>query len=277
MSDADWRAANLANWEERVAVHLGPGGYTLADLRAGRPEFDPIVAAELPPLAGRRIVHLQCHFGADSLRLLQAGAAEIVGLDFSPAAIATADGLAAELRLADRARFVQADVYDALRAIPRPHDFDVAFVTWGAITWLPDMREWARIVAALLRPGGIFVFAEGHPLAYVLDDRAATPGALPGYVAPYFQTEPIVDDDPSDYADPQARLANARTFQWCHTLGSVVTALIEAGLALEHLREHDAVTWRMFRCLAEGGDGLYRWPDKPWLPLSFSLRASKRA
>ncbi|HEX3349922.1 MAG TPA: methyltransferase domain-containing protein [Acetobacteraceae bacterium] len=276
MTDDEWRRVNRANWDERVAVHLGPGGYTLSGLRAGRADFDPIVAAELPPLAGTRVLHLQCHFGADTLRLLLAGAAEVVGLDFSRTAIATARDLAAELRLSERARFIEADLYDAMRAIPAPHDFDIVFVTWGAIVWLPDIRAWAGIVAALLRPGGMFYFAEGHPTANVFDDGARAADGRPGFGIPYFQEEAFVDEDPTDYADPDARLANARTFQWLHPLGAIITALIDAGLTIEFLHEHDAVTWRMYACLVRGEDGLYRWPDKPWLPLAFSLRATKR-
>lgn len=109
----DWRADNLANWNERVAAHLAPGGYDLGPLRAGSGRLDALVQAELGPVAGLRVLHLQCHFGLDTLALLQRGAASAVGLDFSGAAIAAARGLAAEIGLADRARFVEADLYTA--------------------------------------------------------------------------------------------------------------------------------------------------------------------
>lgn len=90
-----------------------------------------------------------------------------------------------------------------------------------------------------------------------------------------FHTEPLLLDETRDYADPTARLSNSSTCQWIHPLGSVVTSLISAGLCLDWLHEHDAITWRMFECLIEGADGLYRWPDKPWLPLAYSLQATK--
>src|SRR5208282_1849019 len=128
VSEADWRNANRTNWDERVAVHLGPRGYDLTDLRAGQGRLHRIEEAELPPLAGKRVLHLQCHFGADSLRLTQRGAT-VVGLDFAPPAIAAAGRLASEVGLADRARFVQADLYDAPAAIPEPAAFDIVFVT----------------------------------------------------------------------------------------------------------------------------------------------------
>jgi SAM-dependent methyltransferase len=223
------------------------------------------------------VLHLQCHFGKDTLTLAQGGAAAVVGLDFSAPAIAAARRLAGELGLADRARFVEADLYDAPRAIPEPGGFDLVFVTWGALCWLPDLVGWARMVAGFLRPGGRLYLAEGHPAALVFDDEAETPDGKRGWgwFAPYFQREALVLDNPIDYADPAARLKNARTHEWMHPLSEVLGALSEAGLALDWLHEHPRVTWQMFRCLVRDPDGLFTWPDRPWLPLAYSLSARK--
>ena len=274
MSDTDWRKLNRANWDERVAIHLAAPIYDPAPLRAGLAQMNAIEEAELGSVNGLRLLHLQCHFGRDTLILAQRGAT-VVGLDFSPPAIAAARALADQLGLADRARFVEADLYDAPRAIPEPASFDRVYVTWGALCWLPDIAEWARIVAHFLKPGGSLYLAEGHPAALVLDDAVALPNGLPGFFVPYFHSDPLVLDDATDYADPNARLANARTCEWIHPLGAVVTALISAGLRLDWLHEHDAIAWRMFMCLTEGSDGLYRWPDTPWLPLAYSLWARR--
>jgi SAM-dependent methyltransferase len=274
MAPPDWRAANRANWDERVGVHLGSRGYDLAPLRAGRGRLNAIEEAELGSVAGRRVLHLQCHFGRDTLTLAQRGA-EVVGLDFSAPAITKARELATELKLESRARFVEADLYDAIAAIPEPRSFDLVYVTWGTITWLPDIRRWAEIVAHFLKPGGALYFAEGHPVALVFDDAEQLAGGMPGYFAPYFLREPVVAEDPTDYADRSARLRNTTQYNWMHPVGSVVTTLLDAGLRLDWLHEHDAVAWKMFGILVEGPDGLYRWPDKPWLPLSFSLRATR--
>jgi SAM-dependent methyltransferase len=272
MTEPKWYRANRANWDERVGVHIGSGGYDLSDLRAGRGKLNAIEEAELPPVEGKRLAHLQCHFGADSLALAQRGA-EVIGLDFSAPAIEAARKLAGELGLANRARFVHADLYEALAAIPPPHAFDIVFVTWGAICWLPDISRWAQIVAALLRPGGSLYLAEGHPTAYVFDDATRSPDGTPGLFAPYFSREPVVDTEGSDYVDPNARLANATIYNWIHPLGDVVTSLIASGMSLEWLHEHDAVPWRMFKILVKDASDLYRWPDRPWLPLAFSLSA----
>jgi len=274
MPPDDWRSLNRANWDERVPIHLAAPIYDPALLRTGQARLNAIEEAELGPVDGLRVLHLQCHFGHDSLILAQRGA-DVVGLDFSPPAIAAARARATELGFADRARFVEADLYDAPGAIPEPASFDRVYVTWGAICWLPDIAGWARIVAHFLKPGGALYLAEGHPAALVLDDAVPLPDGHPGFFVPYFHDGPLVLEETTDYADPAARLSNASTCQWIHGLGAVVTALISAGLRLDWLREHDAVTWRMFTCLVAGPDHLYRWPDKPWLPLAYSLRASR--
>jgi len=275
MPEPAWHRANRANWDERVGVHLGPGGYDLSDLRAGRGRLNSIEKTELPPVAGKRVLHLQCHFGTDSVTLAQRGA-EVVGVDFSDRAIGAARLLAGELCLTDRASFVLADIYDSLTAVPPPHGFDLVFATWGALCWLPDIARWAEIVAAMLRPGGALYLADGHPAAYVFDDVNSSADSMPGLFAPYFSREPVIDTDPGDYVDPAARLKNTITYNWIHPLGGILTSLIAAGMALDWLHEHDGVPWRMFRILVKDASGLYRWPGEPWLPLTFSLSATRR-
>jgi hypothetical protein len=144
------------------------------------------------------------------------------------------------------------------------------------LCWLPDIARWAQIVALFLRPGGTLYLADGHPAAYVLDDREKLPGGLPGFFVSYFSREPLILEQESDYADETARLVHATTHEWVHPLGETVSALIAAGLSLDWLHEHDAVPWRMFEMLRRDPDRLYRWPDKSWLPLAFSLQATRR-
>jgi SAM-dependent methyltransferase len=277
----DWRAANRANWDERVAVHLASPAYDLSALRRGDAQLHPIEQRELGPVGGLKILHLQCHFGRDTLTLAQEGA-ELVGLDFSAPAISAARELADELGLADRARFVEADVYDALEVIDGHGTFDRVFVTWGTICWIPDVSRWAEIVAAFLKPGGYLYFAEAHPAALIFDDRLASPyggpagvGGMPGWFAPYFTTGPSRIDDPSDYASDTAQLENSVTYDWNHSISTVVNALIGAGLQLTWLHEHDSVPWQMFTALEPADGGMFRWPENPWLPLAYSLRAGK--
>jgi len=273
-AQADWRQLNRANWDERVPIHLASKFYDRAGLRDPPGRLNAIEEAELGPVAGLRVLHLQCHFGMDTLKLAQRGA-EVVGLDFSAPAIDAARGLAKELGLEARARFVEADVYDAPAAVAEPNAFDLVYVTWGAICWLPDLRRWAEVVAHFLKAGGRLYLADGHPAAYIFDDDAQLPDGMPGLFVPYFQREPLVLDDPRDYADENARLQNVRTVQWGHPLSETIGAVIAAGLRLDWLHEHDSVPWRMFRILDRDDAGMYRWPQRPWLPLAFSLMATR--
>lgn len=272
----DWRALNLAFWQERAAIHTGPRGYDRSSHRAGMGRLDTIVAAELGDVRGQRVLHLQCHIGDDSVAIAQRGAAEVVGVDFSPAAIAAARALAAECGV--NARLVGTDLYAAPEALAEEaHSFDLVFVSWGAIGWLPDIAGWARVVAHFLRPAGRLYLAESHPAALVFDDigRSADDQGRPGWLVPYFDRGGREFSEQADYADPAAALTHTRFVAWMHPLGDIVTALAAAGLRLDWLREHPRVAWKMFASLVPAGDALWGWPDRPWLPLSFSLSARR--
>ena len=185
--------------------------------------------------------------------------------------------IASELGLSDRSRFVQANLYDARAALPEPNSFDRVFVSWGALCWLPDIAEWARIVAFFLKPGGWLALAEAHPVAYVFDSSTKNAAGLPGYYVPYFGREPAHEDHKIDYADKSAVLTNTCTMEWLHPLSDTLGGLMAAGLRIESFDEHDSCAWQLFDCLRREGPGRWCWPDRPWLPLSFSLRAVKPA
>ncbi len=268
MSEPDWLRLNRANWDERVPAHLAPeSDYDLAALRAGHGRLHAIEDAELGPIDGLRLLHLQCHFGRDTLALAQRGA-QVIGLDFSGPAIAEARALATELGI--DAHFVQANVYDARAVLEGT--FDRIYVTWGTTIWLPDICAWAQTVASLLAPGGMFYFADIHPAALVFDDEHAQ-GGMPGWFAPYFHQGALELNNTSDYANPTTVLANSRTHEFIHPIAETVQALIDSGLRIEMLHEHDALVWKAFACLVEAPGGLFRWPDRPWLPLAYSLKA----
>lgn len=276
----EWLDRNRARWDEIVPIHVAAPMYDRTALRAGRGRFmTPVEERELADYApagwaGLRVLHLQCHFGQDTLVFAQRGA-EVVGLDFSMPAVEEARALAAELGLADRARFVHANIYDARHLLPEPGSFDVVYSTWGTIGWLPDIAEWARIIAWFLKPGGRLYFADGHPAAWAHDDPASGEG-LPELRYEYFgDGRPDIWDDGRDYADADAVVQNTVTWEWSHPTAEVITGLLDAGLRLDFYHEHDVVPWRMFRALEEKDEGLWGWPEKRWLPLTFSLGATR--
>lgn len=279
---ASLRASNRPAWDERVRLHLADESYGLDALRAGRGRLYPIEETEFDAGPGLRILHLQCHFGRDTLTLAPRGA-EVVGLDFSPEGVAVAERLSAELGLADRARFVCADLYAAREAGLAPASFDRVFVTWGALCWLPDLPRWAAIVRHFLKPGGALYLAEFHPASMVFDieterDDDAPPETRPRPFSPrfpYFDDAPFVEHAPRDYVGDRPVLESGVSVEWTHTLGDVVSAVVGAGLALRWLREHDATPWSPLPWLVLGEDQLWRWPGERWLPLSFSLWAER--
>lgn len=277
LGSGDWLDANRANWDERVPLHVASPFYDRARLREGGSVLDPIARDGIERLFpkgldGVRVLHLQCHFGSDTLSLVNAGATA-VGLDFSEPAVVEARRMADELGVADRARFVQANLYDARHVLPEPESFDLVFTTWGTIGWLPDVAEWARIIEWFLAPGGRLYFADGHPAAFVFDGDGG-PGGLPEFTFPYRSDGPELIDEPGDYADPDAQLQHSSTWEWMHPLDEVFGALRAAGLRVDSFTEHHELPWQIFPVVVPKGDGMFGWPDRQWLPLSYELTAS---
>lgn len=273
----DWLDDNRANWDERVPLHVASEFYDQEPLRLGGGVLDPIARAGIERLFpegldGVRVLHLQCHFGSDTLSLANRGAT-VVGLDFSRPAVEEAQRMAAEIGIDDRARFIEANLYDARHALPEPESFDLVFTTWGTIGWLPDVAEWARIVAWFLKPGGRLYFADGHPAAFVFDGDGGA-GGMPVFAYPYAKDDPDILEDPSDYADREAALEHARTWEWMHPLAEVHGALRAAGLAIDEFEEHYRVPWQIFPLTIPVGEGMFGWPAEQWLPLSYELVAS---
>jgi 2-polyprenyl-3-methyl-5-hydroxy-6-metoxy-1,4-benzoquinol methylase len=263
-------AANLARWEEQVDIHIGSDFYRVKEFRAGGTSLDPLVLSEIGDVRGKRLLHLQCHFGLDSLSLARLGA-EVTGLDFSPKAIAAARKLAEETGVA--ARFVEARVDEA--AAKAGPGYDIVFTSWGVLMWLPDLDVWAKNIAECLAPGGFFYIAEGHPMLWTLDDEGTTVAENFRIVRSYFLEGPQQWENAHDYAEPSITLRHFKSNEWQHTLGEVVTALAAAGLRIEFLHEHDKLVWPGVPSLEKSGP-YYMAPDgAPRLPLSYSLKARK--
>lgn len=269
------RAANLANWEDRVALHeesyeLGrydePGA--LSDVVAD----DLRVLEPLLPdgrIAGKDVVHLQCHIGTDTVSLARAGA-RVTGVDFSPQALAAAERLA--VRAGVEAAWVVSDVLCAAAAVAR--EFDVVYTSIGAICWLGDLAAWGRQVAALLRPGGLFYIRDGHPMLYTLDeDRDELVVRYRYFSDGTAQTW----DEAGTYAG-DGTVAHTRTYEWPHPLSEIVSALLAAGLELVLLDEGRMLPWRFSQRMVEVPGG-FAWPgeERMLVPCTFTIAARRRA
>jgi SAM-dependent methyltransferase len=272
----DYRTLNKASWDERAPAHAASPDYSVERLATDAAFISDVVRFDQPRLgdvAGLRGVHLQCHIGTDTISLARLGAS-MTGLDFSPASLAQARDLAA--RTGDDARFVEADVYDAVGVLGAA-SFDLVFTGIGALCWLPSIRRWAGVVAGLLRPGGRLFIREAHPMLGTLSDPREEGLIVVDF--PYFErAEPTVWDQGGTYVRTDAVFTHNRIHQWNHGIGEIVTALLDAGLELTGLTEHDSVPWdAMPGQMEEIGGGEWRLADRPWrLAHSYTLQAVKR-
>jgi len=265
---------NRANWDERAPAHAASPDYALDQFRDD-PEFlSYVVQFDVPRLgdvAGVRGVHLQCHIGTDTISLARLGA-RMTGLDFSPEALSQARQLASKTG-AD-VEFVEADVYDAASVLGEGI-FDLVYTGVGAICWLPRIEEWARVVAALLVPGGRLFMREGHPMLWSLADRE---DELLVVGHPYFETEEAVKwEGGGTYVVTDAMFEQKVSYSWNHGLGEIVTALFEAGLELTMLVEHDSAPWDALPGqMEQPSPGEWRLADRPErLAHTYTLQAVK--
>ena len=261
--------ANRRNWDERATIHARDktGDYMLDRFRAGEDALHAIEAAELGGISGKRVLHLQCHIGRDTLCLVRRGAVA-TGLDFSGVALDVAHRLSSETGL--KADFVQGTVDEAPHLTPGP--FDLVFTTWGTICWLPDITVWARVIASVLVPGGELYFADAHPSFLVLEEHVGR--LVPMYD---FQTpadRPLEFSNATTYTGDPTIMTHQSTREWIHPLSAILGALIDAGLTIVMFREHEVLPWRGVSILVPASDRLWRLPDgHPRIPLSISVRA----
>lgn len=264
---------NRRAWDERATIHPDTDYYDVQGFLDGDTSLHPLERDELGDIVADAdsLLHLQCHFGMDTLSWVRDFDVEAVGVDFSPEAIDRATELAAESGLSDRTEFVEANVLD----VDLDRQFDVVFTSYGVINWLPDLDAWADTIDRHLAPDGTFYIAEIHPFAFIFEDVAEGVGEL---AYPYFeQADPQEFDIDGSYADPDAEFEHTRTVEWSHGLGEIVTALSDAGLHIEFLHEHPWLEFQMYPSMVEDDDGRWWLPDDgtPEIPLTFSMCATK--
>jgi SAM-dependent methyltransferase len=265
---------NNALWDEWTRIHETSAFYDLAGFKRGGVRLRPYELDEIGPVDGLELLHLQCHFGIDTLSWARLGA-RVTGADFSLAGVELARSVATEIGI-DGARFVHSDLYD----LPTVLDgtFDLVYTSRGVLGWLPDVRRWAEVIAHFVRPGGRFYITEIHPVAQVFEDDDIEPGEL-RLRYPYWQhVEPLSFPVIGSYAEPTAEVGVHTEHGWNHGLGEIVTALVDAGLRIDSLREYPFVDWPV-EFLVEAPDGTYRLPagTPGELPLFFSILATKPA
>jgi len=257
-------------WDELAPVHARSAFYDLDGFKAGGSSLMPLEVAELGDVSGRSLLHLQCHFGLDTLSWARRGA-RVTGVDFSSQGIELARSLARELDIP--ARFVCADVYDLPDVLDET--FDIVFTSYGVLCWLPDLPRWGEVVAGLVKPGGTFYIVELHPFAMVFGSEEGATSLQIDYS--YFHSpQPLSLEEQGSYADRSARLSQTVTHEWAHSMGDLINVLVDAGLRINFLHEFPYCMYPMFPFMERGADGWWRLPGQhKALPLLFSLKATR--
>lgn len=265
MEENNYLDINRQTWNEKAAIHIDTPFYDQQSFLAGRNTLNAIELELLGDVTGKKILHLQCHFGQDTLSLSRMGA-DVTGIDFSEQAIALAEAAAKQLGLP--ARFICCDLY----SLPQHLDeaFDIVFSSYGTIGWLPDIDRWADIVVRYLKPGGEFIFAEFHPAVWMMDNDLNT------IQYSYFKQDPIIEDVEGTYADKEAA-TRFKTITWNHGLAQVIRPLMQRGLELLDFNEYDYSPYNVFPEAVEVSPSKFRpghLGDK--LPLVYRLHMRKK-
>jgi SAM-dependent methyltransferase len=270
---SDYIRVNQANWNSRVEHHVR--AYDLDHFRSDPDFLSHVVAFDLPRLGSvvdLDVVHLQCHIGTDTLSLSRLGARSVTGLDFSRPALDAAERLADECGA--RINYVESEFYGAIEALGSG-GFDLVYTGIGALCWLPDVRRWGEVVAALLRPGGRLFLREYHPVLWSLADPRADGLLVIEY--PYFETEGVPFSEDQSYVSHDEPLSSPDIIHFNHGLAEVITALLDAGMELTAFAEHDTAPGRPLDDMMEDvGGGEYRLRNDPVrMPATYTLQATK--
>ena len=256
--------ANKELWNQRTAVHLDSSFYNREGFKKGETVLTPIELRELGEVKGKTLLHLQCHFGMDSLDWARRGA-RVTGVDLSDKAIQEAQQLNDEMGL--DARFVCCNVLDTAAHVP--DQFDIVFTSYGTIGWLPDLVPWAQMIAEKLKPGGIFYIAEFHPVVWMFDDDFTR------IAYSYENREVIITENQGTYTDRNADI-KGKEYSWNHSISEVLNALTGAGLQLKQFNEFMYSPYPCFRNVIEFEPG--KWHIRGLegkIPMLYSLKATR--
>ncbi|MBT8320614.1 MAG: class I SAM-dependent methyltransferase [Eudoraea sp.] len=263
--EKDYIEQNRKAWNNKVATHLRSDFYDVTGFLKGNSSLQEIELGLLGDLKGKSVLHLQCHFGLDTLSLARLGA-KATGVDLSDKAIEQALELAKETNLPGS--FVCCDLYDLPNHLNEK--FDMVFTTYGTIGWLPDLNKWASLISRYLKPGGELLFVEFHPVVWMFDED------FERIAFDYFNTEPIIETETGTYADPDAPLKQ-ELISWNHSLGEVIRSLLDGGLEITFFEEYDYSPYNCFKNTHEEEPGRFRIKQLAHkVPMVYALKAIKR-
>jgi len=255
---------NRQSWNKRTGVHKDSAFYDLAGFKKGASSLTPIELGELGDVKGKTLLHLQCHFGMDTMSWEREGAT-VTGVDLSDEAIKLANETRTELNLG--AEFICCNVYDLKDHLDKK--FDIVFTSYGTIGWLPDLDRWAEIVSYFLKPGGTFYIADFHPALWMMDDNFE-------YIKySYFNTQVITEEISGSYSDRNAPIRSTE-HGWNHPFTEIFNSLLNHDLQIIQFNEFPYSTYNCFNNLEQGEDGMWRIKGmNEKLPMMYSIKARK--
>jgi len=256
--------ANKTTWNNKVKVHAKSDMYDLEAFKTGESSLMPYELEALGDVSGKSLLHLQCHFGQDTLSWNRKGA-KCTGVDLSDEGINLAQSLNEELKL--DVHFVCCNVLDTSKFVK--DTFDIVFTSYGVIGWLPDLKPWGKMIAQRLKKGGTFFMAEFHPIVWMFDYLEDKPIMKYGYM----QEEVIYEEYEGTYANQNSKMVS-KEYGWNHDLSEVVNALTAAGLQIEYLKEFDESPYDVLPDLVKIDSGMFVTEEKLY-PLIFTLKAMK--
>lgn len=256
--------ANRDGWNKRTRVHKNTSFYDVLSFKAGKSSLMPIELEEVGEVEGKSLLHLQCHFGMDTLSWARKGA-QVTGADISDEAIAYAKELSKEINIP--AQFICCNIYDLATHLDKK--FDIVFTSYGVIGWLPDLDKWASIINHFLKSFGIFYIIEFHPVVWMFDDNFK-------YIEyAYHNSETIFEKQSGTYADKNADI-EYEEYTWNHSLGEVINSLTRHNLQIQYLNEFMFSSWNCFNNMVQGEDGLWRVNGlENKIPMMYSIKAVK--
>ncbi len=262
---SDYIIKNKESWNKKLDYHINSDFYDMEGFLEGKTSLNQIELGLLGDIKNKSILHLQCHFGQDTLSLARMGA-KVTGIDFSDKAIEKAININKYLQL--DAEFICCDVYDLPNHLDK--QFDIVFTSYGTIGWLPDMGQWAKIVSAFLKPAGKFIFVEFHPVVWMFDDNFSK------ITYNYFNNGPIEEEFSGTYADREAPIKQ-QTVSWNHGMSEVINSLITNDLEINKLNEYDYSPYDCFNQTEKIAERKFRIKHmNNKIPMVYSIVATKK-
>lgn len=264
---------NKERWED-LAEHYSKGKYhKYEEFKNGGLSLHFVEREDLGDVKEKKLLHLQCNFGLDTLSWARLGA-DVTGVDFSSKAIEAGRGLAKKYNIS--ARFVESQLYELPNTLDEPNQFDIVFTSYGVLSWLHDLPNWAKIISHFLKPGGEFYIVESHPISWIFDDKESYLNMIYDYFP--VNGSPIeFNDDDYNYSEPD-KVSHKIEYSWAHTLSDVINSLIGAGLTITQVKEYPFATWKILPyCVNGTNPDIWTLPDKSHrkIPLMFSIKAKK--